>query len=42
MQTAYAEVECTVAVPLTAADEQKYVLEYIHWYGASSASCPRN
>ncbi len=29
MQTAYAEVECTVAVPLTAADEQKYLLEYI-------------
>jgi RNA polymerase sigma factor for flagellar operon FliA len=28
MQTAYAEVECTVAAPLSAADEQKYLLAY--------------
>lgn len=29
MQTAYAEVECTVAAPLSAAEEQKYLLEYV-------------
>jgi RNA polymerase sigma factor FliA len=29
MQTAYAEVECAVAAPLSAAEEQKYLLAYV-------------
>jgi RNA polymerase sigma factor FliA len=29
MQAAYAEVECAVSAPMSAADEQRYLLEYV-------------